>query len=87
MDKIFNHKDSQYKLSGRLNTIGIKIKEERLKRNWEILDVVIRSGISASVIYSLETGKSQNVTLLSLVGLSMAFEVDIISLLQSPPTA
>ncbi len=67
--------------------IGKLIKEEREKRGWDYTDVVIRSGLSYSVVYTLELGIPNNITIKSLIGLSAAFDTDIISLLQSPPTA
>ena len=62
--------------------IGNKIKKEREDRGWDQLEVVIRSGVSQSVIYNLEIGVADNITMKSLIGLSAAFEIDIISLIR-----
>ena len=62
--------------------IGERIKTERENRSWDQIEVVIRSGVSQTVIYNLEAGIADNITMKSLVGLSMAFEIDLLMLIQ-----
>jgi transcriptional regulator with XRE-family HTH domain len=70
-----NQKEIMIRLSKR-------IKEERESRNWDVLELVIRSGVSQSTIYNLETGLVDNVGLKNLTGIAIAFEMDILSLMK-----
>lgn len=73
MDKI----KSSSTLRQLMLNIGKKVKEERSKRNWEVLELVVRSDVSMGTIYKLESQITDNVSIKSLVGLATAFEMDV----------
>jgi transcriptional regulator with XRE-family HTH domain len=58
-----------------------RIKSERENRGFDVIELVIRSGVSQATIYNLEAGVQENVGLKNLTGIAMAFEMDVISLL------
>ena len=75
---------SELLLKSLITILGKRIKSEREHRGWDQIEVVIRSGISQSVIYNLEAGLSDNINLKSIVGLSVAFEINLETLLSLP---
>ena len=68
-------------LKEKMAVIGKRLREERLKRNWDLLEVVIRSGGNQQTIYNLENGLENNPTIKTLINLADAFEMDILTLL------
>jgi transcriptional regulator with XRE-family HTH domain len=59
-----------------------RIRSERENKGFDIIEIVVRSGVSQATLYNLEAGIADNITLKSLVGLSVAFEIDLIMLLR-----
>lgn len=59
---------------------GKKVMEERLKHKLNIPDLSIKSNVSRSVIYNLEFGLSDNITLKSIIGLAMALDIKEINI-------
>lgn len=68
-------------LRSRMDFIAKKVKSERLKRGWDVTELVIRSRVNQVTIYNIENGVSDNITLKSLIGIAKAFEVDMVMLL------
>lgn len=64
-----------------MDFIAKKVKSERLKRGWDVTELVIRSRVNQVTIYNIENGVSDNITLKSLIGIAKAFEVDMVMLL------
>lgn len=59
-----------------------RIKSEREKRGYDVIELVIRSGVSQATIYNLEAGVQCNIGLKSLTGLAIAFEIQASELIQ-----
>jgi len=83
MDRIKN----ELLLKELMTRISTKLKEEKEKKEWDSVDIIIRSGISVSALYNIERGTADNITLKNIIALATALDMDVISLLQSPPTA
>ena len=64
-------------LKERMTVIGKRLREERLKRNWDYLEIVIRSGVNQQTIYNLENALECNPTIKTIINLADAFEMDL----------
>jgi transcriptional regulator with XRE-family HTH domain len=61
-------------------TLGLRIRTLRKERNMSQLSLVMRTNLAKSYIYLLETG-SANPTLLALIKIAYALDVDVVELL------
>ena len=62
--------------------VGAQLKRLRMDKNWSIRDLADRSGIAASTISQIETGKTSP-TLLTLKALCSALEIPVYTLFLS----
>ena len=81
MEKVFSREESDKILKEKMMFIGKIVREERQKRGWDILELIIKSGISQVALYNIEAGRTRNITLESVIGLSIAFDMDIFKLI------
>jgi transcriptional regulator with XRE-family HTH domain len=66
-----------------LRSVGRRIAEVRRERGWTQDDLSLKAGVSVGYVRRLEAG-SENLTLVSLVGLANVLEVPALELLHPP---
>ena len=66
--------------------IGSKIKSEREKKGWDVIELTIRSKVNQQTIYNLENGLC-NPTLKTLINITDALGITLQSLFQDIPPA
>lgn len=62
-------------LRDKMLSLSLRIKHEREVRGWDVLELVIRSGVNQATIYNIESG-AENITLKSLIAISNAFGME-----------
>lgn len=63
--------------------LGLKIKAIRLRKEWTVSDLAFYSRMSEKSVYNIEAGEG-NITLRSIISISVALEISIAELMQFP---
>lgn len=67
-------------------SIGVRMKELRVKKGLSLQDVADKVGASKAHIWDLETGRSKNPTMELIIGLAKCFGVSVADLLGENPS-
>lgn len=63
--------------------ISLAVKEARIKKGWDIQDLAFYSRLSEKTVYNIEERGDANITLKTLLSLSLALEINVEELIAS----
>ena len=63
--------------------LAARVRHERMKRGWDVVELERRSGIGRTTLYHLEKGHTQRVRSSTLAAIAGAFDIEVGQLVQS----
>lgn len=68
-------------LSASLPELAGRVRQERMNRGWDVVELERRSGVGRTTLYHLEKGHTQRVRSSTIAAIARAFELDVEQLL------